>query len=68
MKYVTLDGDVLDAICWKVYGSSRFDIGLVYDANPGLERHGSVLSRGLEIEIPDQVISNIRTDVISLTD
>lgn len=52
MKYRTVDGDVLDAICVKHYGAGKFDIGAVFAANPGLAALGPVLPSGVEINLP----------------
>lgn len=68
MKYRTVDGDVLDAICARYYGVDQFDIELVMQANFGLAEYGAVLPAGLEIELPDQPTNETRTDLISLTD
>lgn len=53
MIYRTKDGDVLDAICAKHYGSTVNQVELVLAANPGLAAHGPVLRSGLLIELPE---------------
>ena len=68
MKYRTIDGDVLDAICARYYGLDAFDIRKVYEANFGLAEYGAVLPAGLEIELPDQPNNDTHTDLISLTE
>lgn len=52
MKYLTGDGDVLDAICYKHYGRESAVID-VMAANPGLADAGTVLTAGIIIELPD---------------
>ena len=51
-RYRTVDGDVLDAICWRHYGHERATAA-VLEANPGLAARGPVLPAGVVIELPD---------------
>lgn len=47
-----VDGDRLDLICWKHYGSLDGRIvETVLDTNPGLAMH-QLLNAGLEIQLP----------------
>ncbi len=50
-------GDVLDAICKKVYGTEQVVVR-VYQANPGLADYGPYLPEGLEIILPEIIIHN----------
>lgn len=52
MKYLTRDGDMLDAICYKHYGRESAAVE-VMEANPGLADAGTVLTAGIIIELPD---------------
>jgi len=52
MKYLTKDGDVLDAVCYKHYGRESATVE-VLAANPGLADAGMVLTAGIIIELPD---------------
>lgn len=52
MKYLTRDGDVLDAVCYKHYGRESATVE-VLAANPGLADSGMVLTAGIIIELPD---------------
>lgn len=52
MKYRTSDGDVLDAIAWKVYGREGM-VTAIYEANPGLADIGPLLPAGLLINLPE---------------
>ncbi len=52
-KYRCKDGDMLDAICFKYYGSQIGTAEAVLEANPGLAEHGPMLPAGLVIELPD---------------
>ncbi|WP_053982327.1 tail protein X [Marinagarivorans algicola] len=50
--YITLEGDVLDRICWHEYGDeSRFVD--VLEANPDLAQYHPVLPAGLRVVLPD---------------
>ena len=50
--YSTKDGDVLDAICRKHYGTEAVFLQ-VLNANPGLSELGVKLSAGIQIALPD---------------
>ena len=51
-NYTCVDGDVLDAICWRFYG--RVDVlWQVLEANPGLAELGAVYPTGLVIKLPE---------------
>ena len=54
MKYRTVDGEILDAICARFYGVGKFDIGIIYDANQGLANHGAIIPKGTIIILPEQ--------------
>lgn len=51
--YRTKDGDMLDDICFRHYGTSTRTTELVLDANPGLADLGERFSSGIEIILPD---------------
>jgi phage tail protein X len=64
-QYQTKAGDMLDAICWKFYGSSESGIlEAVYAANQNLSFRGEVLPAGLIITLPD--IATTQTQALSL--
>lgn len=53
-KYITKDGDVLDWVCFKYYGSlTDRQAEEVLDANPGLADMGAILPSGIEITLPE---------------
>lgn len=56
-SYTTIDGDMLDNICFKHYGSATDTITPVYLANPALSAHGPVLHAGITIVLPDVLVS-----------
>lgn len=52
--YHSFDGDVLDHIVWKHYGSATPEtLKMIYGANVGLSAYGTVLPEGLKIFLPD---------------
>ena len=53
ITYVTKDGDVLDAICWKYDGSTSGTVEKVLEANRHLAELGSIFAAGVKIILPD---------------
>jgi phage tail protein X len=54
ITYITKDGDVLDAICWKYYGSTfNKTVEKVLEANRHLAELGSIFAAGVKIILPD---------------
>lgn len=53
ISYITKDGDVLDAICWKYYGSTSGTVEKVLEANRHLAELGSIFAAGVKIILPD---------------
>ncbi len=53
ITYFTKDGDVLDAICWKYYGSTTGVVEKVLEANRHLAELGSIFAAGVKIILPD---------------
>ena len=53
ITYVTKDGDVLDAICWKYYGNTSGTVEKVLEANRHLAELGSIFVAGVKIILPD---------------
>ncbi len=53
ITYITKDGDVLDAICWKYYGSTSGTVEKVLEANRHLAELGSIFAAGVKIILPD---------------
>lgn len=52
--YVTKEGDMVDAICWKYYakGQQALAVERVYAANFGLADYGPILKAGITILLP----------------
>lgn len=52
-KYTTRQGDTVDYICWRHYGSERGGTTeAVLEANIGLAERGTVLPAGLAVVLP----------------
>ncbi|KWA25352.1 tail protein X [Burkholderia territorii] len=49
----TSDGDVLDMLCYRYYGTLQGTVEAVYDANPGLAAMPQPFPAGVEIRLPD---------------
>lgn len=53
MKIYALQGDTVDAICWRYYGRTQGVVEQVYSRNVGLADAGAILSQGQPVELPD---------------
>lgn len=51
--YRTLDGDVLDWICWRYYGRQGGAVEAVLAANVGLAERGPIYPAGVLVTLPD---------------
>ncbi|WP_085445777.1 tail protein X [Escherichia coli] len=52
--YVTAsDGDTLDLLCWRHYGTTQHITEQVLIANPGLCEKGPRLPAGTRVRLPD---------------
>ncbi|WP_107495320.1 tail protein X [Thalassobius sp. I31.1] len=60
--YRTKEGDMVDAICKAHYGSETM-ARTVYEANPGLAAHGSLLPMGLVVLLPDPAPEPVRQPI-----
>lgn len=57
--YRTREGDVLDYICWKHYGTTSV-LEKVLDANMNLAEYGTIFPSGVIIKLPE---ISIQTEV-----
>jgi len=52
--YLTKNGDTVDEITWKQYGTrAGLILETVLNANPGIADYGPVLPAGLSVLLPD---------------
>lgn len=59
-------GDTLDAICYRVYGTTADVTERVLRANPGLAEHGPVLPHGTPVTLPDITQTPSRAPTVQL--
>ena len=52
-EYRTKEGDMIDSICYRYYGSQSGAVELVLAANQNLSRQGEQLPAGVIIILPD---------------
>lgn len=55
MNVRALQGETIDALCWRVLGRTRDVVETVLDLNRDLAQYGPVLPHGLLVELPDEV-------------
>lgn len=53
VRYLTRDGDMLDALCMAHYGRTAGVVEAVLAANPGLADRGPVLAAGVVVLLPE---------------
>lgn len=66
--YTTIQGEMLDAICQKIYGDESGYVEQVLEANPGLAKLPHRLPIGTKIHLPDLNQSDDSQSVVSLWD
>ncbi|WP_392439269.1 tail protein X [Edwardsiella piscicida] len=59
MKVKALQGDTVDLLCWRHYGTTQGVTEKVIAANPGLSKQ-LFLNPGQEVELPDQGQKKLR--------
>lgn len=57
ITYITKDGDVLDAVCWKYYGKTSGVLEKVLEANRHLANLSAIFSAGVKIILPDLTLA-----------
>lgn len=53
MKVSTIQGETVDALCWRYYGRTDGTVEAVLEANANLADLGIVLPLGTLVEMPD---------------
>ena len=53
MIATALDGETVDAVCWRVLGRTAAVTEQTLDANPGLAAYGPELPGGTRIALPE---------------
>lgn len=68
-NYITRQGDQVDYICWKYYGTDRSGVvERVLEDNPGLAGFGHTLPAGINIVLPDITLPEASAEPIRLWD
>ncbi|AJY18428.1 tail protein X [Burkholderia multivorans] len=49
-----LQGETVDALCWRVLGRTRGVVEAVLELNRDLAQYGPILPHGLLVELPDE--------------
>ncbi|MFS2326574.1 tail protein X [Brucella sp. H1_1004] len=66
--YTTIQGEMLDAVCRKVYGDESGYVEQVMEANPGLAGLPHRLPIGTKIHLPQLSQADDSQSVVSLWD
>lgn len=67
--YTSLEGDIVDHLCWRHYGRENETTEAVLLANPGLAARGIVLPAGVPIVLPFIAArAETRRDTVNLFD
>jgi phage tail protein X len=64
--YTTREGDVLDKICHRHYGTARGTTEVVLQANDGLCLRDPVYPAGVKIVLPDVVTTSAVVDYLRI--
>ncbi|WP_145563471.1 tail protein X [Yersinia aldovae] len=67
MRVYAMQGDTLDALCWRYYHRTQQLVELAYDANPGLAELGAILPHGYPVDLPD-IAPAAQREVLQLWD
>ncbi|VVD78569.1 tail protein X [Pandoraea fibrosis] len=54
MRVRAMQGDTIDAICWRYFGRTQGVVEATLAANQGLADLGPILPHGYVIDLPDQ--------------
>jgi phage tail protein X len=66
--YTTGQGEIVDAICRRVYGDESGYVEQVLAANPGLAALGPILPIDTSVKLPDLVKASDVVPVVALWD
>ncbi|WP_247996809.1 tail protein X [Brucella tritici] len=66
--YTTIQGEMVDAICRKIYGDESGYVEQVLEANPGLAALPHRLPVGTRIALPDIDVASDSQSVVALWD
>lgn len=63
-----VQGDTVDAICWRHYGRTAGVVEQVLEANPGLANLGPVIPNGTLVELPAAAVQAVERQTVNLWD
>jgi phage tail protein X len=63
---IAQQGDTIDLICYRYYGTTSRTVEAVYDANPGLADMGAVLPHGQRVNMPTITQTNPVQQTVTL--
>lgn len=61
-------GDTVDSLCWRFYGSTKGMNEMVFEANPGIAALGPILPVGHVVEMPDKPAQVNNKQIVQLWD
>lgn len=64
--YRTRQGEMVDAICRRVYGDESGYAEAVLDANPGLAASAETLPAGQMLVLPDVIVQTEASKIVQL--
>ena len=67
MEVRTIQGDTVDALCWRHLGATQGVVEETLERNPGIARQGPILPAGLLVQLPDKQQTPIRK-IVNLWD
>ncbi len=68
LVYTTIQGEMVDAICRKIYGDESGYVEQVLEANPSLAALPHRLPMGTKIILPDLLRSDKSPSIVALWD
>lgn len=68
MKVTTIQGETVDALCWRYYGRTDGTVAAVLEANAGLADYGVVLPLGTVVDMPDITTVESTAPLVQLFD
>ncbi|GAA3588929.1 tail protein X [Gibbsiella greigii] len=67
MKVYAMQGDTVDALCWRYYGRTQGVVEQVYAHNVGLADAGVFLPHGYPVELPE-ITTAAQRETVNLWD
>lgn len=63
-----MQGDTVDALCWRYLRTTRGVVEQTFELNPGLADHGAILPHGLAVNLPEPVSEPSTVPTVNLWD